>query len=147
VQEEGGLRGARTSAFSVDPHAGIAVDVGFASDYPGGDKKQNGKADLGDGPILHKGPNINPILGEHLIKVARKKRIPWQMQAEPSATGTDANAIQVNRGGAAAALVSVPNRYMHTPVELVSLKDVENTVKLLTEALLAMPAKMDFTPL
>jgi len=146
VQEELGLRGARTAAYSVDPHAGIAVDVGFASDYPGGDKKQNGKVDLGDGPILHKGPNINPVLGEHLLKVARKKRIPWQMQAEPRATGTDANAMQVNRGGVAAALVSVPNRYMHTPVELVSLKDVENTVKLLAEALLAMGAKMDFIP-
>ena len=146
VQEELGLRGARTAAFSVDPHAGIAVDVGFASDYPGGDKKQNGKVDLGDGPILHKGPNINPVLGEHLLKVARKKRIPWQMQAEPRATGTDANAMQVNRGGVAAALVSVPNRYMHTPVELVSLKDVENTVKLLAEALLAMSVKMDFIP-
>ena len=68
------------------------------------------------------------------------------MQAEPSATGTDANAIQVTRGGTAAALVSVPNRYMHTPVELVSLKDVENTVRLLAEAIVAMPAKMDFTP-
>ncbi|MHC4201935.1 MAG: M42 family metallopeptidase [Planctomycetota bacterium] len=146
VQEELGLRGARTSAFSVDPHAGIAVDVGFASDYPGGDKKRVGTVNLGDGPILHRGANINPVLGEHLVSVSRKKRIPYQMQAEPRATGTDANAIQVNRGGAAAALVSVPNRYMHTPVELVSLKDVENTVRLLAEAIVAMPAKMDFTP-
>jgi endoglucanase len=146
VQEEIGLRGARTSAFSVDPHAGIAVDVGFASDFPGADKKQLGTVKLGDGPLLHRGANINPVLGEHLMATARKKRIPFQMSAEPRATGTDANAIQVNRGGAAAALVSVPNRYMHTPVELVSLKDVENCVKLLAEAMLAMPATMDFVP-
>jgi len=146
VQEELGLRGARTSAFAVDPHAGIAVDVGFASDFPTAEKKHLGTVKLGGGPLLHRGANINPVLGEHLMNVARKKRIPFQVSAEPKATGTDANAIQVNRAGAAAALVSVPNRYMHTPVELVSLKDVENTVRLLAEAVLAMPARMDFTP-
>jgi len=146
VQEEIGLRGATTSAFSVDPHAGIAVDVGFASDFPGADKKQLGTVKLGDGPLLHRGANINPVLGEHLTSVARKKRIPYQMSAEPRATGTDANAIQLTRGGVAAALLSVPNRYMHTPVELVSLKDVENSVRLLTEAILAMSPKMDFIP-
>ena len=146
VQEELGLRGSRTSAFSVDPHAGIAVDVGFASDFPGAEKKKLGTVSLGDGPMVARGANVNPVLGEHLVAVARKKRIPFQMTAEPRATGTDANAIQITRGGVAAALVSVPNRYMHTPVELVSLKDVENTVRLLAEAILAMPAKMDFTP-
>ncbi len=146
VQEEIGLRGAKTSAFSIDPHAGIAVDVGFTSDFPGGEKKRVGAVDLGKGPILHRGANINPVLGAHLVAVAKRKNIPWQMQAEPSATGTDANAIQLNRAGAAAALVSVPNRYMHTPVELVSLKDVDNTVKLIAEALVAMPAKMNFVP-
>jgi endoglucanase len=146
VQEELGLRGARTSAFSVDPHAGIAVDVGFASDFPGAEKKKLGTVSLGDGPMIARGANVNPVLGEHLVTVARKKRIPFQMSAEPRATGTDANAIQITRAGVAAALVSVPNRYMHTPVEVVSLKDVENTVRLLAEAILAMPAKMDFTP-
>jgi len=146
VQEELGLRGARTSAFAIDPHAGIAVDVGFASDFPSADKKQLGEVKLGEGPLLHRGANINPVLGEHLVSVARKKRIPIQISAEPRATGTDANAIQVNRSGAAAALVSIPNRYMHTPVELVSLKDVDNAVRLLVEAVAAMPAKMDFTP-
>jgi len=146
VQEELGLRGARTSAFAVDPHVGIAVDVGFASDFPGGDKKQLGVVKLGEGPILHRGANINHVLGEHLMTTARKKRIPHQMSAEPRATGTDANAIQVTRGGVAAALVSVPNRYMHTPVELVSLKDAENTVRLLSESILAMSSKMSFIP-
>lgn len=146
VQEELGLRGARTAAFSIEPQAGIAVDVGFASDWPGADKKTVGDVKLGEGPILHRGANINPVLGEWLVKTARKRRIPFQMQAEPRATGTDANAMQVTRGGVATALVSVPNRYMHTPVEMVSLKDVESSVKLLAEALAAMPAKMDFTP-
>jgi endoglucanase len=146
VQEEIGLRGATTSAFSIEPHAGIAVDVGFASDFPGADRKQLGTVKLGEGPILHRGANINPVLGEHLMSTARRKRIPYQMSAEPRATGTDANAIQLARGGAAAALVSVPNRYMHTPVELISLKDAENCIRLLAESILAMTAKMDFTP-
>jgi endoglucanase len=146
VQEELGIRGARTSAFSIDPHAGIAVDVGFASDFPGVNKKKVGDVKLGAGPLLHRGANINPVLGEHLLATAKKKKIPFQMSAEPRATGTDANVIQVTRGGVAAALVSVPNRYMHTPVELVSLDDVGNAIRLLAEAVAAMPAKMDFTP-
>jgi endoglucanase len=146
VQEELGLRGAHTSAFSVEPHAGIAVDVGFTSDYPGGEKKMVGTVKLGDGPILHRGANINPVLGELLVSTARKRRIPFQMQAEPKATGTDAHAMQLSRGGVATALVSIPNRYMHTPVELVSLADVENSVKLIVETVLAMRPRMDFVP-
>ncbi len=146
VQEEIGLRGAQTSAFGIDPHVGIAIDVGFASDFPGADKSEIGEVSLGKGPILHRGANINPVLGEHLVKTAKSQKIPYQMQPAPKATGTDANAMQVTRAGVAAAVVSIPNRYMHTPVEVVSLRDVENAAKLLAAAIEKMSEKMDFTP-
>jgi len=146
TQEELGLRGARTSAYGVDPHAGIAVDVGFASDYPTIDKNVVGDIALGKGPIIAKGPNINPILGRMLVDTAKKKKIPYQMEGAPGATGTDANAMQMTRAGVATALVSVPNRYMHSPVEVVSLRDLENTSKLMAGTVLAIKASQDFTP-
>lgn len=146
VQEELGLRGARTSAFGIDPHVGIAVDVGFASDFPTVDKKELGDVKLGKGPLLHRGPNINPVVEKLLSETAKKSKIPVQMSAEPGATGTDANAIQVTRAGVAAGLVSIPNRYMHTPVEVVDLGDVENAAKLLAAFALRVTAKTSFIP-
>ncbi len=146
VQEEVGLRGAITSAYHIHPQAGIAVDVGFASDCPGVDPKKVGEIALGKGPILHVGANINPVLGKLLVSTAKKQRISYQMQAEPRATGTDANPIQLTRGGCAAALVSIPNRYMHTPVEVVSLKDLEATVTLLAETIRALKGDESFVP-
>ena len=133
VQEELGLRGARTSAFGIDPHVGIAVDVGFATDHPSAEKSKVGDIKLGQGPILHRGPNINHVVGRMLVDAAKANGIPYQMAAEPKATGTDANAMQINRSGCAAALVSIPNRYMHTPVEIVSKDDVANATRLLAE--------------
>ncbi|MBM4102556.1 MAG: M42 family metallopeptidase [Planctomycetes bacterium] len=144
VQEEVGLRGAITSAYHVHPAAGIAVDVTFASDHPDTDPKKTGEVKLGKGPVLHRGPNINPIMERELLKIAKAKKIPHQLTAEPRPTGTDANAIQICRGGAAAGLISIPNRYMHTPVEVISLKDMDNCVKLLTEFLAAHPDKRDY---
>jgi len=146
VQEELGLRGARTSAFGIDPHVGIAVDVGFATDHPGGAKSKVGDVTLGRGPILHRGPNINHVLGRMLVETAKARKIPYQMTAEPRATGTDANAMQINRAGCAAALVSVPNRYMHTPVEVVSKDDVDNCSKLLAEFCRTLKADANFIP-
>ena len=146
VQEEIGLRGARTSAFGIDPHIGIAVDVGFASDHPGIEKKIVGDVKLGAGPILHKGAITNPIVGRLLVKIAEKKKIPYQRAAESRASGTDADTIQITRAGVASALISIPNRYMHTPVEIVSLKDVENAIRLLVEFTLTLRPGMDFTP-
>jgi endoglucanase len=146
VQEEIGLRGARTSAFGIDPHAGIAIDVGFATDFPDADQRTYGEIHVGKGPMVARGANINPVLGRLIESAGDKGKIPYQVSSEPRATGTDANAIQVNRAGAAAALVSIPNRYMHTPVEVVSLDDVENAVKLLAATILSMKPGMDFTP-
>jgi len=148
VQEEIGLRGARTSAFGLDPHVGIAVDVGHTSDYATAerDKRKLGDIKIGHGPILCRGPNINPVVGAGLERVAKARKIPYQFQAEPSGTGTDANAIQVSRSGVATALVSVPNRYMHTPVELISLRDADHTIRLLTEYVLSLKPTDTFIP-
>jgi tetrahedral aminopeptidase len=148
VQEEIGLRGSKTSAFGIDPHVGIAVDVGHSSDWAGADreKRKLGDVKLGLGPILCRGPNINPLVIEGLEATAKARKIPYQFQAEPRATGTDANSLQVNRSGVAAALVSVPNRYMHTPVEMVSLDDLDSTIRLLTEYIMTLTPADTFIP-
>ncbi|MFC1682747.1 M42 family metallopeptidase [Candidatus Zixiibacteriota bacterium] len=146
VQEELGMRGARTSAFGIDPDVGIAVDVGNASDFPGADKQKAGEMKLGMGPVIVKGANINPVVGKGLLAAARKSKIPFQTLGAPRATGTDANAMQLNRAGVAAGLVSVPNRYMHTPVEMISLNDLDNTSKLIATYIMGLTPKTDFTP-
>jgi putative aminopeptidase FrvX len=131
VQEEIGLRGGATSAYGVQPDIGIAVEVGFASDYPDADHKDSGEIRLGKGPIIARGPNINPMLFELLAKTAEEENISCQIMGIPRATGTDANVMQLVRGGVATALVSIPLRYMHTPVEVLDWADIEGAVKLL----------------
>lgn len=146
VQEEVGLRGAQTSTFGIEPQVGIAVDVTFATDYPGMEKKKHGDIRLYGGPVITRGPNINPKVFELLVETARRKEIPHQIDASPRPTGTDANAMQVSRSGVATGLVSVPNRYMHSPVEYVALPDLEHTAQLLAEFVVAVKADTDFTP-
>lgn len=146
VAEEIGLRGAQTSCYGIDPQVGIAVDVTHASDNPGVDKKQMGDIRLGSGPVLERGPNINPVLFDLTLQTARKKKIVHQVAAAPGATGTDANAIQISRAGVATGLISIPNRYMHTPVEVCSLKDLDACVRLLAELVLRIDSKLDLTP-
>lgn len=138
-QEEIGVRGATTAAFNVAPHLAIAVDVGHATDHPDSDNRKFGETKLGEGPILCRGPNINPRIFEGLVKAAKKARIPYQLEAEPRPTGTDARAIQVARAGVATGLVSIPLRYMHTPSEIVDLRDVERGVELLVTFIQALP--------
>ena len=146
VQEEIGLRGARTSAFGIDPDIGIAVDVTFATDYPGMDKNRFGDIKLGGGPVITRGPNINPKVFDLLVKTAEEEKIPYQIEAIPHGTGTDANAIQVTRAGVATGLVSIPNRYMHTPCELVNLDDLDNIIKLLAGFIRRVKKVEDFLP-
>ncbi len=146
VQEEVGLRGATTSAYGIDPDVGIAVDVGFASDTPGIDKRVVGEVALGKGPILHGGPVINRLLGKMLVDTAKKKKIPYQFSSLGRPGGTDTAMIQTTRGGVATALISVPNRYMHTMVEACSLVDLEATAKLIAAAILQMTPKTSFIP-
>lgn len=135
VQEEIGLRGAHTAAFGIDPYIGVAVDVGFATDFPNCNPKMVGEATLGGGPILHRGPNFNPAVYDRLVRAAKDARIKVQQQPIQRGSGTDANAIQLTRAGVAAALVSVPCRYMHSSVEMISTKDADNSAKLIAKFL------------
>ena len=132
-QEEIGTRGATGSGYSVDPQVALVVDVGHATDHPDCDNRKYGETKLGGGPILCRGPNINPKVYEGLLKAAKKLKIPYQVESDPRPTGTDARAVQVARGGVATGLVSIPLRYMHTPSEVVDLEDVERCVKLFVE--------------
>lgn len=146
VQEEIGTRGAMTSAYGVNPDVAIAFDVTHATDYPGIEKSKYGNIVCGKGPVIARGPNINPVVFDRLIAAAEAEGIPYQLEAEPSVTGTDARAIQVTRGGIPCGLVSVPLRYMHTPTEVVALEDLENTVKLLVRFALDLDEDACFVP-
>jgi endoglucanase len=146
VQEEIGLRGATTSAYQIQPDIGIAVEVGHASDYPDVDKKRVGEYELGAGPIIARGANINPLVYDLLVQAAKRMKIQVQILGAPRATGTDANVIQLSRKGVATGLVSVPLRYMHTPGEVLSLKDLEATCELLVGFVYLLKEEMNFVP-
>ena len=146
VQEEIGTRGAMTSAYGVNPDVAIAFDVTHATDYPGIDKTKYGSIVCGQGPVIARGPNINPVVFDRLIAAAEAEGIPYQLEAEPSVTGTDARAIQVTRGGIPTGLVSVPLRYMHTPTEVVALADLDYTVRLITRFALDLGEGSCFVP-
>jgi len=148
VQEEIGLRGARTAAYGIDPHVGIAVDVTFATDYPAMSDavKKYGQIKVGKGVVITRGPNVNPKLFELMVDTAEKKKIAYQINAESRATGTDANAIQINRAGVATGLLNIPNRYMHTPCEVVSLDDLMGTAELMAHTCARITDKTDFIP-
>ncbi|HCU23162.1 MAG TPA: hydrolase [Candidatus Atribacteria bacterium] len=146
VQEELGLRGARTSAFRIDPHLGIAIDVTFASDCPDINKRKVGDVSLGKGPVIARGPNINPHIFRKLVEVASQKNIPYQIQAESRATGTDANSIQINRQGVATGLLGIPNRYMHTPSEVIDCDDLDAAIELLAGFLESIHPEENWIP-
>jgi endoglucanase len=146
VQEEIGLRGAATSTFGIDPAVGIAVDVTHATDCPTVEKKQEGDIKLGRGPVIYRGPNMNPVVVRRLIEAAGAAEIPYQLGALGRSSPTDANAIQLSRSGVAAALVSIPNRYMHSAVEMISLEDIDRAADLLARFLADLPVEADFTP-
>jgi endoglucanase len=148
VQEEIGLRGATTAAYGIDPDIGIAVDVTFATDHPNMAEamKRENLIELGKGPVLTRGPNINHKLFDLLVKTARAEKIPVQINAEPRGTGTDANALQLSRAGVVTALVGIPLRYMHSPCELISLSDLEQCARLIAKTVERITPKTDFVP-
>jgi len=148
VQEEIGLRGAKTSAFGIDPQIGIAVDVGQATDVPemSKDQKRVGEAALGGGPMIARGPNINSPLFRLLVDTATDQGISYQIEPVPSGTGTDANAMQLTRSGVATGLVCIPNRYMHSPCELIHLGDVEDAVRLIAHTVAGIDETTSFVP-
>jgi endoglucanase len=132
IGEENGLYGAEMIGYSVRPDAALVVDVGQATDIPVTNKKRFGDTRLGKGPILSRGSVNHPVLVKRLEEVAIKHKIAFQRGIDPRRSGTDADAIFLQRGGIATAAIGVPNRYMHTPVEAVHLKDLENLAEWLT---------------
>ncbi len=146
TQEEIGTRGAMTSAYSVCPDVAIAFDVTHATDYPGIEKTKYGNIVCGGGPVIARGPNINPVVFDLLVAAAEREGIPYQIEAEPGVTGTDARAIQVTRGGIPCGLISVPLRYMHTPTEVVCLSDLNNAVRLIARFVSDLDENACFVP-
>ncbi|HIE44493.1 MAG TPA: M42 family peptidase, partial [Candidatus Omnitrophica bacterium] len=145
VQEEIGLRGAIPSTFGVNPDIGICLEVTYATDHPSVDKKKTGEFKLGEGPVICRGANINPKLFDLLVDTAKKGNIPYQVSAEPRGTPTDANVMQLCRKGVATAVVCLPLRYLHTPVEMLSIKDLDNMEKLIITLIKRITPDMDFT--
>ncbi len=131
VQEEIGLFGARTSAFALRPDIAIAVDVTHATDAPGVDEKEIGTHPLGSGPAIGRGSTLSPKVFELLVETAEAEGIEYSISASGRGTSTDADSIQIARSGIPTGLVSIPLRYMHSPVEMVDLRDVEATIQLL----------------
>ena len=146
VQEEIGLRGAQTSCYGVDPHVAIAVDVTHATDCPTIDKKAEGDVALGRGPVVFRGPNMNPHVVDRLFAAAKAHEIPIQLAASGRATPTDANVLQTTRSGVATGLVSVPNRYMHSAVETISLDDADRTADLLAAFVRGLEGPISWAP-
>jgi putative aminopeptidase FrvX len=130
VQEEVGLFGARTAAFEVRPDLAIAVDVTHATDAPGVDEKEVGSHPLGSGPVIGRGSTLSPKMFELLVETAEEEGIEYSVGASGRGTSTDADVIQISRSGIPTGLVSIPLRYMHSPVELVDLGDLEAAVEL-----------------
>lgn len=146
VQEEIGLRGARTSAYWINAQSGLAVDVNHATDYPTVPKTKYGQLDIGKGPSVMRGANANPVVFKMITEACKANEIPYQVDVAPNGTGTDGNAMQLNRAGMAVGIVGVPLRYMHTPVELLDLVDIENCAKLMAAYCRSIGKSTVFTP-
>jgi endoglucanase len=131
VQEETGFGGSRTSTFALEPDVAIAVDVAFATDQPGIELGELTKHTLGSGPVISRGTPLHPHVFELLYETAEQEQIPFTLESVGRYSGTDADAIQVSRAGVPTGLVSVPVRYMHSPVELAAVEDIEAAARLI----------------
>ena len=145
TQEEIGTRGAQVAAQGIHPDVSIAVDVGHATDHPDADNRKFGRFTLSGGPIIARGPNINPLVYDQMVEAAESIGIPYQIGAESRPTGTDARAIQMAGPGVACGLLSIPLRYMHTPGEVVDLNVVEQSVQLLVEFACRVKKKQSYS--
>ena len=146
VQEEIGLRGAKTSAYAIDPQVAIAVDVTHATDTPDSDQNEHGRVELGGGPVVFRGPNVNPVLFDQLTRLAREAEIPIQIASLARGASNDANALQLTRSGPATGIIGIPNRYMHSAVEVVNLNDLDHAAELLARFCCDLDGASDFTP-
>jgi endoglucanase len=144
AQEETTFAGARTSAFALDLQACIVVDVTFAADVPGSDPAKQGDAKLGKGVQIARGATLHPRMTQLLIETAEAENIPYVVAVPGRSSGTDADAIHLARAGVPCGLVSVPLRYMHSPVETAQLADIEHAIELLAATCLRMDPNEDF---
>jgi putative aminopeptidase FrvX len=144
AQEETTFGGSSTSSFSLRPDAAIVVDVTHATDAPGIDVKEAGKHELGSGPVITRGSTLNDGVFELLYETAEAEKIPFTVEASGRSTGTDADAVYISRGGVPTGLVSIPIRYMHSPVELVQLDDVHACARLIAAAALRLERETRF---
>jgi endoglucanase len=131
TQEEITFAGARTTAFTLQPQIAIVVDVTFSTDAPGSEEKELGSHKFGTGPVIGRGSTLDPQVFELLHAAGEENGIPFTVAASARYTGTDADAVHIARGGIPTGVVSIPLRYMHSPVEMVQLDDVENTARLI----------------
>ncbi len=131
AQEETSFAGSRTSAFALEPDLAIVVDGTFATDQPGIELGQMTRHELGSGPVIARGTTLHPLISERLCEAAEEEGLPFTIESLGRATGTDADAVHVSRTGVPTGLVSVPMRYMHSPVELVSLPDIDAAARLI----------------
>ena len=144
VQEETGLAGSRTSAFALEPDVAIAVDVTFATDQPGIELGELTKHPLGSGPAISRGTPLHPRVFELLHEAAEQEQIPFTVESVGRYTGTDADAIQVSRAGVPTGLVAVPIRYMHSPVELATVEDIDAAARLIAAFAQRLEPEMSF---
>src|SRR5437660_248774 len=138
--------GARTSAVGIDPTVALVVDVTHATDWPGAEKKRAGEHKLGGGPVLARGSAVSPVVFDLLVECAEREKIPFSIQAAPHDTGTDADAIYTALRGSPTGLVSVPNRYMHSPNEMVARDDLERAARLLAAFARRLDPNVSFVP-
>lgn len=138
VQEEVGLRGAEMITQTIKPDVALVTDVCHDTTTPMINKKTEGHTEIGKGPVISYAPAVHNNLRERIIETAEKKKIPFQRMASSRFTGTDTDAFAYSNGGVASALISLPLRYMHTTVETVHRKDVENVIQLMYETLLTI---------
>jgi putative aminopeptidase FrvX len=138
--------GARTSAVGIEPSVALVVDVTHATDWPGAEKKRAGEHKLGGGPVLARGSAVSPVVFDLLVACAERETIPYSIQAAPHDTGTDADAIYNALRGIPTGLVSVPNRYMHSPNEMVALEDLVRAARLLAAFARMLDPKVSFIP-
>jgi endoglucanase len=131
IMEEVGLLGARQIAYSLKPDCALVVDVTHATDYPTVNQQQHGEIRMGKGPAITRGGCNHPEVVARLEKVAKQEKIKLQFEAMSATSGTDTDVIFWTRGGIPSALISLPNRYMHSPVEMINLKDLEQIPQLL----------------
>jgi putative aminopeptidase FrvX len=144
VQEETSFAGARTSAFALDPAVAIVVDVTHATDQPGIELGETTKHPLDSGAVIARGTSLHPLVSELLYDAAEQEQIPFTVESIGRNTGTDADAIHIAREGIPTGLVSVPLRYMHSPVELVSLADIDAAARLVAAFAARLEPGMSF---